>query len=231
LPAGSPQKIVKLYIDGDLFNAKMCTVCKETKPLFDFYRNRLGVGGRNARCKCCESSAKAIYRKLNEDKEKSRHKKYRVENYDKCRNASAKWARENPLAMAAIQHRKRAKHLGLPATITKNELGDIADSFQGKCALSGAESNLVWDHFITLSTGKVGSVKENMILIVDTLNRSKGDKNPFEWFTSFNSQYSLETEKFDKLIDYLAKENDMSKEDYIRYVNECYAEKERRVSE
>lgn len=222
MPSGFPVEIVLIDVNGKSVEAKACTTCCQVKPLESFYRNKLGVGGRNARCKSCESAAKRVYRQVNKDKERERHKRYRTENYEKCKKASYKWAKENPNAVSAIQHRKRARERSLPATITAEELDDILLYFNGRCALSGASDDVVWDHFITLSTGKVGSTKQNMIPVSSFLNKSKGDQNPITWFQKEKERLNLSEERFNSVIAYLAQANAMSVDEYVGFVYECY---------
>lgn len=48
-------------------DAKVCAGCGETKPLNAYYRNRMGLAGRQSRCKPCfrlQLKARSDYRKI-----------------------------------------------------------------------------------------------------------------------------------------------------------------------
>lgn len=51
---------------------KTCTGCGQVKPLSDFHRSRLGVGGRAAACKVCRKAKHRDYHQQPEVKERMR---------------------------------------------------------------------------------------------------------------------------------------------------------------
>lgn len=64
-------------------DSKVCTKCRETKPLKEFNKSLLGLLGIRADCKSCQSVLrKALYQK-NSEKEKANRKQYYVENAEK----------------------------------------------------------------------------------------------------------------------------------------------------
>jgi len=69
---------------------KICTRCKENKPLTKFCKNKNTKDGRLTQCKDCEK----IYRKENADKLRAHKKKYKENNADKIK-AQKKIYREN----------------------------------------------------------------------------------------------------------------------------------------
>ena len=60
----------RLYGSPETGLFKICTTCGAKKPLDDFYANKLGVGGKKAVCKACESkqvSVRNILRRARKD--------------------------------------------------------------------------------------------------------------------------------------------------------------------
>ncbi|MED1287301.1 hypothetical protein [Bacillus mycoides] len=51
-------EIVQITFDKEKTDAKECRGCGITKPLFDYYPNKRGVGEKSAKCKDCESKRK-----------------------------------------------------------------------------------------------------------------------------------------------------------------------------
>lgn len=52
---GNGVKLVKIQVDGELVDAKECTSCFKTKPLYDYHAKKSSVGGRAPNCKVCRS--------------------------------------------------------------------------------------------------------------------------------------------------------------------------------
>jgi hypothetical protein len=54
-------EIITITIDGKEESAKECRGCSKVKPLFDYYNQKKGLGGKTARCKDCEHVRKGYY--------------------------------------------------------------------------------------------------------------------------------------------------------------------------
>lgn len=93
---------------------KVCTKCKEAKPLSDFNRNKRAPGGFHRRCRPCSSADRAPRRETerkaqmakyhaNHAESLEKQRQYQANNRDKYRAASKKWRQENPLMMRVVQ--------------------------------------------------------------------------------------------------------------------------------
>lgn len=61
-----------------------------------------------------------------------------------------------------------------------------------------------------------------MIPLSETLNRSKRDKNPFEWAETLTDDQRA---RFDKVVEYLADLNGLTVTDYREFVFWCFENK------
>ncbi|MGG8383823.1 hypothetical protein ACQ9BL_22020 [Bacillus sp. R-CC1] len=162
-----------------------------------------------------------VYYKENQEYHRERRRKHYFENWDKSREKNKQWFRDNPEQAQVIRMRRRTREYLLPDDITYNEVEGIKKFFGG-CALTGETKDIHLDHVIPLATGRIGAVRGNIIPLKSSLNESKRDKNIFEWFEQNKDYWRLSQEKFDKLIDYLATQNEMSVEKYREYVYWCH---------
>lgn len=78
------------------------------------------------------------------------------------------------------------------------------------------------DHFIPVSSGYGGTYKGNVIPLTSTLNGSKHNRNPLEWFEKYGEMHNIDSDRWQYLIQYLATENHMSVSDYTKYVERCF---------
>jgi hypothetical protein len=124
---------------------------------------------------------------------------------------------------SSYQRRRRMEN-ALPSDISTSDLKKIVSHFNNNCALTG-KAKPTLDHFIALSTGHGGYIKGNIYPLDRDLNlHRKKDLNPFEWYYEVG-QRDIEQDKWDKLINYLASQNDLSVREFTDYVNWCYSNK------
>ena len=66
----------------DLFRRglKVCCICKETKPLYDFYLREITADGLETNCKKCSNKISQRYKKNNPDKIKIQKKAWELKN-------------------------------------------------------------------------------------------------------------------------------------------------------
>lgn len=119
---------------------------------------------------------------------------------------------------------RRARKKSLINTLTLQEKETIINYFDSSCCLSD-EMDIHLDHFIALDTGHGGTYKGNIVPLGAYLNISKSNINPFEWIKRQDVKKIVDMDKWNKLIAYLAKENNLSTKDYVEFVNWCYTNK------
>ncbi|MEK5109878.1 hypothetical protein MHI57_24765 [Cytobacillus sp. FSL K6-0129] len=177
------------------------------------------------------------YREENRDKEAERSRKWYEENRDKMAEIRRKYYEENRDRIAEVKRKyyennrekfyirdakRRARKRALPDTLTESEYAKTLDYFGNACALTGETTDLHREHALPLAIGHGGTVRENMYPMAGRLNLSKGDRNIFEWFEANRKRFKLSQERFDRLIEWLGKANDMTVEEYRDYVYWCH---------
>lgn len=201
--------------------AKVCGKCSEVKRLDEYSKDKVGIGNRRPDCKACCALYRKRYVSANKQKEAERKRTWRENNKESISNYYQIWRKANSDSITSNIQRRRARKRELPDTFTKNELNSTLIYFGG-CALTGSSLDYQWDHVIPLNTGRGGTVRGNMIPLRSDLNQSKSDSNFFEWFTINKGRFCLDQEKFNNLVDYLARENKMTPEEYRQHVYKCH---------
>lgn len=230
---------------------KTCNKCSEWKSLEEYWSDKDGVGGKYSVCKVCKSASqkqekykegkserfKKHYRE-NKEYHKERNRKYREVNHQEKLDSDkryreqhkveraeyfSRWCKDNRLRRQATELRRRAHQRLLESNFPYSEQEEVLITFDG-CALTGSK-DIHWDHVIPLSTGHGGTTFKNMIPLRSDLNLSKGTRNIFEWFEVNRQRFELSQDKFDYLIAWLGKANNMTVEEYSNYVNWCHANK------
>jgi hypothetical protein len=103
---------------------KVCSKCKQEKPLTEFYAYKSSADGKQAYCKACsrvKSAAwecanrdkvrarQAAWRAANPDKVKAKWDAWRDANQEKVKAAATAWRAANPDKVEAVKERQRAK--------------------------------------------------------------------------------------------------------------------------
>lgn len=147
---------------------KVCTYCKERKPLDEFNRNNQGIAGRTSRCKKCISKT----REPKEVRQVKQRKYY-----------------------AANKHKSFTYHLKSQYKMTLEEYAWLWYEQQGKCAICQAEDDLCVDHDHSCCSGKKSCGKCIRGLLCQTCNKALGFiENNLELFLTQVPIY-LETTK------------------------------------
>lgn len=119
--------------------------------------------------------------------------------------------------------RRKERINSLVNDFTECDKDYVLTYFDGKCALTGKDVPIHFDHVIPVAIGHGGTTKANMLPIWQRINSSKGARNIFEWFEEKGEEYSVCPSLFEKAIEYLASLNEMTVEEYRGYVYECHA--------
>lgn len=210
--------IESVLINGKNVDCKKCAKCGELKPLTDYHKRSSTASGLSSRCKVCLNEKTRVWVKNNPQMHIQQMREYYKKNKDKVIQYIARWQRENYEKVKVIQHRRYARKLALPDTLTHTDLSNTLSTFNNSCALS-SNIDIHLDHFVALSTGHVGTVYENMTPLSVTLNTSKGNKNPFEWI---KSREDIDIDRFNKVVAYLAELNGLTVDEYRQFVYWCY---------
>lgn len=199
---------------------RQCSSCREVKDKSEFYRDKSRASGVSSRCKVCQNE---YLRKRRIDPEIdtiSTRRKWREENREHLREQDRLYREANRERRSFNEARRRARKQELPDTLTFEEVNEIVRKFDGKCAICDEEYEHL-DHFIPLSSGHGGTVKENMVPLCQSHNSSKHARNPFVWADNHLSEY--ERGRFDALVSYLTEVNGIAGvENYKAHVYQCF---------
>lgn len=75
---------------------KICTECGERKSWKEFHKIKAGLFGIGSLCKKCRAIDGKVYRKVNQEKTKARHKVYRKANREKINTYFRAYRKANP---------------------------------------------------------------------------------------------------------------------------------------
>lgn len=217
------------YTDKEgVIKRKNCRDCQETKNMDEFYVTKYGgLGGRRPTCKECELYANREYQKEHVKEITQRRIAWRNRNPERDSDTQKRHLSRNRdklnerRKMYPTNINRAAREFGLPAEFTVEDKEFLLEIFGG-CALSGETDNIHFDHVIPLTTGVGGTVSWNIVPLKAGLNISKGNKNVFEWFRDNKRRFKLCEEKFNRMINYLASEKGVSREEYEKFVYEVF---------
>lgn len=230
------------YIDVETGTviAKRCSNCgvvKTRKYMSKYKRNKDGLAST---CSTCESVRVSKwksknkehlinYRKENAEAKKSYNKKrykenpkyfinYRKENAEYRNRYNKNYQKENPDKIVRNSAKRRALKRALP-------VNNISTIYLSTCALTEATTNLHLEHSIPLAWGHGGTTLENCYPLEGSLNQSKRDRNPFEWYENTGKYYGVKPELWNALIEELAKLHGITAQEYRDFVYWCEANK------
>ncbi|MDQ0270741.1 hypothetical protein J2S17_002626 [Cytobacillus purgationiresistens] len=119
--------------------------------------------------------------------------------------------------------RRRSRLLALVNDFTGDDREEVLQKFEGKCAFTGKDVPLHFDHIIPLAVGHGGTTKANMLPIWQRINSSKNARNLFEWYEDNGDRFEVKPELFNKAVEYIAGLNGMTFAEYREYVYDCHA--------
>ena len=178
---------------------KTCNKCGETKPLFEFHKDKLTKDGHKGNCKVCareitaawyeankerKRETDAAWRKNNKERTKEHAAAWRKNNKEHAREYGAAWKKTNKGAVNAAEAKRRAAKL--QATTAWADLEEIkqiynkAAEMNKYCTELGTDIRYHVDHIIPLQNDKVSGlhVPENLQIITSEENLRKN--NNFE---------------------------------------------------
>jgi hypothetical protein len=198
--------MVEIMVDGELVKAKKCTVCEEVKIASENFK-MVNKEKRyyESRCIDCNQKYKKAWRRETSENHKMIKRKWQEDNKEKYK-----------IMVANGNQLRRARKRSLNDSLTFDQWKSTLEDFNNCCALSKSE-NVVMEHFIPLSWGHGGTYIGNVYPLDKLLNISKKDLNPFKWA----AENEIDIEAWNQLVNYLAKLNNLSNEDFIGYVNWC----------
>jgi hypothetical protein len=201
-------------------NMRKCGLCDLVKDKSEFYKDKSRASGVSSRCKSCQNDYLKSRRADPEVDTLSTRRKWREANREVLQEQDRAYKEANRERLTFNEARRRARKHDLPDTLTFEELDEIVRRFNGKCAICD-EAYEHLDHFIPISSGHGGTVKENMVPLCKSHNTSKHARNPFMWADNYLSEH--ERERFDALVSYLTEINGIAGVgNYEAHVHQCF---------
>lgn len=187
---------------------KVCSRCKQDKPVSDFSKHRGHRDGLNSQCKACNAVCDASYRADHKDQLTA----YRAANKYKIAERNAAWhtqhkdrqaawhvvyhakhrqeinarhaahQRSNPIQTRAKSHRRRARKLAAGGTHTAADIQRQGEVQKWRCWWCGddCKDRHHVDHLVPLSRGGHNG-PGNIVIACPHCNLSKKDRLPDEW--------------------------------------------------
>lgn len=206
-------------LSGITEDTHRCGTCKKIKRLKEFYKDRTRPKGVSNNCKVCQDEYLKRRRKKQGRPDLVTRRKWAESNRERLRIQDAKYRENNRDKMRLTEQRRRARVRNLPDTLTEEELKETLVFFDNKCSLC-EEDEFELDHFIPISTNEGGTTVGNIIPLCRRMNSSKGARNPFEWASTMLNEEELK--RFDRVVKFLARKNNMSVKEYKKHVDECF---------
>lgn len=165
-------------LSENLFIDQICRVCKQSKNIQNFSRDKRAKNGHTSICKQCDNNKAKKYYDENNESRKEYRRRYREQNLEKVSKAVKDWYTKHPEKIDEYAKKRIQRKLqnGL-FEISKKELKRL---YSSKCFYCGSSEFIQTDHIIPLSKGGRHSIG-NLIPACRKCNSSKGSKFLMEW--------------------------------------------------
>lgn len=137
------------------------------------------------------------------------------ENKKRKAELDAERQRNNPEKVAKRNAKRQAVKRNLPNESLEKYSFDT-------CEVTGATNNVHIEHMIPLDWGHGGTYFANCYSMEGSTNKSKGNRNPFEWYELHGERFGITIEAWSDLIEDMANRNRMDTSEYVRFVNWCF---------
>ncbi len=113
---------------------RICTVCKEDKPISEFGKHACMSDGIRSDCKACGVKAAEEHYKKHPEQKKTNNKRYRDRHKDKVNAMTRKWRKTNP---EVTRKHNLKKYFGLSI----QDYDDMYIKQGGRCAICGTHQS------------------------------------------------------------------------------------------
>lgn len=177
----------------DGLTTKICTKCKEVKPLDEFGKSSSTKDGKQYLCKPCHvknvaaSKAKrpwvnAENRRKHREKELEKNRLYKAARRKQMVEYTSEWRKNNPEKTKTQRANYKAKRRSAKGKLSSGISEKLYTLQRGKCACCGHElgKDFHIDHIVPLALGGE-NVDSNVQLLKAECNLRKGAKDPVEY--------------------------------------------------
>lgn len=141
------------------------------------------------------------YRANNKEKYLEECRLWRINNKEKRAATCSKYTKSHPEQNRRNTQKRHSRKRNLLATLTLFEWDAIKSHFDNKCAYCGEEKKLEQEHFIAITKG--GEYTHNNIIpCCINCNRSKLNRDFFDWYPKFKHYSKSREQKILKFLNY-----------------------------
>lgn len=211
---------------------KVCSQCRTSKPITDFYRLNRAPDGLAYVCKLCSSESGKAWYKKNTQLTKDRAKQYAEENREKVIEFKRVWRKANPDKQKASEKNYRRENSdkvktfarALPAKYARVVFGNKVQRPDGTYRFDQAKPILTFEQYIEMMTNPCylcgGDLSETGRSL-DRLNNERGYefenvKSCCSTCNTIKNKFSLEflAKHLPKIISTISNLNSEGKKDY-----------------
>lgn len=128
--------------------------------------------------------------------------------------------RANPDYLKAKNQRRRARLLSLEDSLSTKQWSSIIETFGDECCLTDSK-DIVLEHVVPIGWGHGGTMVGNVVPMDATWNLAKRDKNLIDFIFAEVHAGMFDDSKINFLLDYLAKANGLSVDNYLDFIYWC----------
>ena len=156
---------------------KACSICKEEKPLTEFYPDEWSKGGYKHRCKSCWKQMQKAWGEKNRKHNTEKSQAWRMAHPERARINNATYYRNHSEHVIALIMAYRARKEEAPGTATEEQIRVRMDFYGRRCWICGKPFQAI-DHVIPLSKGGT-NWPANLRPICKRCNSRKRDRWPW----------------------------------------------------
>lgn len=186
-----------------MITEKKCTMCKQVRPVSEFYKDTTRSSGCYSRCKKCHNRTTKKWKENNADYFKQINKNWKKTHPRQHAQHNKKWASENPAKIQAMNKDwrnrnpeygsnwrknnldkirnyalvRKARLVGNGGELTTEEWRTILDFYGYRCLRCGrTDVKLTIDHILPISLGGTHTI-DNVQPLCGPCNSGKRDKH------------------------------------------------------
>jgi 5-methylcytosine-specific restriction endonuclease McrA len=166
--------------------SKMCSKCREVKPLGEFSKNGWEPDGLNHYCRPCAVEHVRQWQKKNKRRKRIYLRQYHLDHREELNRKKREWYWTN---RDEIQARRIVRRTGKNGPLTGNDLKELFVKQSGRCYYCGVllyQTKWEVDHMLPVSRGGGDSI-DNLCVACVPCNHRKFTKTVAEFMEVLNN--------------------------------------------
>lgn len=161
------------------FEGKICSHCREWKPLSAYYRNRVCRDGLCYECKVCHDKVADKWRVAHPESSRRKAARWKQANPHRAKANEARYRAAYREQLVVSGHNRRAYLKGIEGSFTTQEWQDLKARYGNRCLRcfrKEPQIALAVDHIVPLSKGGTNYI-ENVQPLCKSCNSHKARKH------------------------------------------------------